>query len=235
MASPLLRFVFLLACVVDVATATEEAATPQAEAINDHEDVEAILRDLQAEPAPDMVTTSGAVSGNTTTSAAVTGDTKVAGAISITVDNPDVILGNATVKRQFEKAMETTIATNAKVSANAVTVTASKGSRRLESAEPRQLAGTIRIDYTITTTSDQSNTVIANVKTLTDDVAKLKKATQDAIQGIDSAICPLCANTTVTSAVATTAPAVTNDTDTSSADRSHVLWAIFSFAATWVL
>jgi len=216
MASPLLRFVFLLACVVNV----------EAEATNDHEDVEAILRELQtqAEPAPDMVTTSGAV----------TGDTTVAGAVTITVDNPDVILGNATVKLKFEQAMQTTIATNAGVSANAVTVTASKGSRRLESAEPRQLAGTIRIDYTITTTSTQSATVISNVKKLTDDVAKLKQATQNAIQGIDSALCPLCANTTVTNAVVTTAPAVTN-TDTSSADRSHVLWAIFSFAATWFL
>jgi hypothetical protein len=223
MASPLLRFVFLLACVVNVAKAAEEAST--AEATN-HEDVEAILRELQTqgEPAPDMAATAS-----------------IQGAFTFTVENPTIILGNTTVKAAFELSMEQSIAADLPtVSAGNVDATASAGTRRLESAEPRQLAGKIKVDYTITVPSAQSTTVLASVKTALT-VAKIQEKTQAAIRGIDAALCPDCATATVTGVVVNTAPAVqgatssSTGTDTSSADRSHVLWAIFSFAATWFL
>merc|ERR1712157_661235 len=99
----------------------------------------------------------------------VTGTTKVTGALTATVSDPSVILNNASVKSAFEGNMQGVIATSAKVATNAVSVTASEGSRRLESAEPRQLAGTIRIDYTITTTSTNSANVIQNINAGTND------------------------------------------------------------------
>jgi len=224
MASPLLRFVFLLACVVNVAKAAEEAST--AEATN-HEDVEAILRELQTqgEPAPDMATNTASIKG----------------AFTFTVPNPTAILGNTTVKAAFELSMEQSIAADLPtVSAGNVDATASAGTRRLESAEPRQLAGKIKVDYTITVPSAQSTTVLASVKTALT-ATKIQEKTQAAIRGIDAALCPSCATASVTGVVINTAPAVqgatssSTGTDTSSADRSHVLWAIFSFAATWVL
>lgn len=242
MASRLLRFVFLLACVVDVAKATEEqkieektnvqpAATPQAEATN-HEDVEAILRELQTqgEPAPDMAAT-----------------TKIKGSYTAQLSNAKTILANATLKKAFENGVGGQIASNIDgVNSEDVAVTASEpiaGGRRLESAEPRQLtAGAIKVDYTITVPSTQSATVLAKVKTAMT-VEKITKLTLDAIKGIDSSLCSDCDTATVSGTVINTAPAVegatssssSTGTDTSSADRSHVLWAIFSFAATWIL
>jgi len=223
MASPLLRFVFLLACVVNVAKAAEEAST--AEATN-HEDVEAILRELQTqgEPAPDMAATAS-----------------IKGAFTFKVANSAAVLGNTTVKAAFELNIEQKIAAELPtVSASNVDATASAGARRLESAEPRQLAGTIKVDYTITVPSAQSTSVLASVKTALT-ATKIQEKTQAAIRGIDPALCPSCATASVSGVVINTAPAVqgatssSTGTDTSSADRSHVLWAIFSFAATWFL
>jgi len=160
----------------------------------------------------------------TTTPAAAT----VTGGFTVTMADTSVVLGNATIKAEFESGMGSQIAASAgsSVSASDVDVTASEGATSRRLAEERRLGTSLQIDYTINTNSNLANSVTTSINTLTEDQVKTK--VQTAVTSISS--CSNCSNVVITAATITPASVATTttaaNTETSSARSHHVLAAL---------
>jgi hypothetical protein len=153
-----------------------------------------------------------AAAGGAATTAAATGTTAatattVFGAITLTVSNTTALLNNNTALTAFKNGMASQIASQAGVSASAVTIIVSSGGRRL--APERELtAGPISVTYTISTDTSTSSSISSTMAALTEE--NFKTFANTVLSSIDSSLSVTAATFTSIPAVATTSAATEN-------------------------